>query len=104
MQAEGLESLFARHQRLNATRAAIKGLNLPLFAADSVASPAITAVAPDRVEADQIRAILKSNSDLCLGGQDHLKIKSSGLGIGSSAIAISWRDRFSGSSLARTGL
>jgi len=46
MQAEGLESLFARHQ-LNATRAAIKGLNLPLFAADSVASPAITAVAPE---------------------------------------------------------
>jgi len=39
---------------MNATRA-IKGLNLPLFAADSVASPAITAVAPDRVEADQIR-------------------------------------------------
>jgi len=41
-------------------RAAIKGLNLPLFAADSVASPAITAVAPDRVEADQIQAIVKA--------------------------------------------
>jgi aspartate aminotransferase-like enzyme len=77
MQAEGLESLFARHQRLmNATRAAIKGLNLPLFAADSVASPAITAVAPDRVEADQIRAILKKQFDIALaGGQDHLKNK-----------------------------
>lgn len=77
MQAEGLESLFARHQRLmNATRAAIKGLNLPLFAADSVASPAITAVAPDRVEADQIRAIVKKQFDIALaGGQDHLKNK-----------------------------
>lgn len=77
MQAEGLESLFARHQRLmNATRAAIKGLNLRLFAADSVASPAITAVAPDRVEADQIRAIVKKQFDIALaGGQDHLKNK-----------------------------
>jgi aspartate aminotransferase-like enzyme len=77
MQAEGLESLFTRHQRLmNATRAAIKALNLPLFAADSFASPAITAVAPDRVEADQIRAILNKQFDIALaGGQDHLKGK-----------------------------
>lgn len=77
MQAEGLESIFARHLRLmNATRAAIKGLNLPLFAVDSVASPAITAVAPDRVEADQIRAILKKQFDIAIaGGQDHLKGK-----------------------------
>ena len=77
MQAEGLESLFARHQRLmNATRAAIKGLNLPLFAADSVASPAITAVAPEGVESDQIRAIMKKQFDIALaGGQDHLTNK-----------------------------
>jgi len=59
---------------MNATRA-IKGLNLPLFAADSVASPAITAVAPDRVEADQIQAIVKSNLTLPRLGQDHQKIK-----------------------------
>jgi len=50
--------------------AAIKGLNLPLFAADSVASPAITAVAPDRVEADQKDC--ESNLTLA-GGQDHPK-------------------------------
>jgi aspartate aminotransferase-like enzyme len=77
MQAEGLESIFARHQRLmNATRAAIKGLNLPLFTADSCASHAITAVAPSSVEAEQIRAIMKKQFDIALaGGQDHLKGK-----------------------------
>lgn len=77
MKQEGLESMFARHQRLmNATREAIKGLNLPLFAADSCASPAITAVAPERVEAEQIRAILKKKFDIAMaGGQDHLKGK-----------------------------
>lgn len=77
MKEEGLESIFARHQRLtNATRAAIKGMNLPLFAADSCASPAITAVAPAQVDAEQIRAILKKKFDIALaGGQDHLKGK-----------------------------
>lgn len=77
MQAEGLASIFARHQRLmNATRAGIQGLNLPLFTADSAASPAITAVAPDRVDSEQIRSILKKRFDISLaGGQDHLKGK-----------------------------
>jgi aspartate aminotransferase-like enzyme len=77
MKEEGLESIFARHQRLmNATRAAIKGLNLPLFAEDNCASPAITAVAPQGVEAEQIRAIMKKKFDIALaGGQDHLKGK-----------------------------
>lgn len=77
MKDEGLESIFARHQRLmNASRAAVKGLNLPLFAADSCASPAITAVAPEGVDAEQIRAIMKKKFDIALaGGQDHLKGK-----------------------------
>ena len=77
MQAEGLSAIFARHQRLmNAARAGVTGLGLPLFAEDSFASPAITAVAPDRVDAEQIRAILKKKFDIALaGGQDHLKGK-----------------------------
>ncbi len=77
MKEEGLESIFARHQRLmNATRAAIKGMNLPLFAPDNYASPAITAVAPQGIESDQIRAIMKKRFDIALaGGQDHLKNK-----------------------------
>ncbi|XHX76463.1 MAG: pyridoxal-phosphate-dependent aminotransferase family protein [Stenomitos frigidus ULC029] len=77
MQAEGLENIFARHQRLtHATRAAIKALGMPLLAADAASSAAITAVMPDRVDAEQIRAVMKKRFDIILaGGQDHLKGK-----------------------------
>jgi aspartate aminotransferase-like enzyme len=77
MQAEGLESIFSRHERLkNATRAAVRGLNLPLFGADDYASPAITAVAPQGIEADKVRSLMKKRFDIALaGGQDHLKNK-----------------------------
>lgn len=77
MQAEGLENIFTRHQRLtHATRAAIKALGLPLFAPDDAASPSITAIAPQEVDAEQIRAILKKRFDIIMaGGQDHLKGK-----------------------------
>ncbi|MEM6519526.1 MAG: alanine--glyoxylate aminotransferase family protein [Cyanobacteria bacterium P01_D01_bin.71] len=75
MQEEGLEQIFARHAKLQtATRAAMKALNLPLFAADKAASPAVTAVMPQGVEAEQIRKIMRQNYDIALaGGQDHLK-------------------------------
>ncbi|MBW4644583.1 MAG: alanine--glyoxylate aminotransferase family protein [Goleter apudmare HA4340-LM2] len=77
MKEEGLESIFGRHERhKNATRAAIKGLNLPLFAPDSHASPAITAVAPQEIESDKIRSLMNKRFDIALaGGQDHLKNK-----------------------------
>ncbi len=77
MKEEGLESIFARHERLkNATRAAVKGLNLPLLAADNSASPAITAVAPQGIEPDKIRSLMKKRFDIALaGGQDHLSNK-----------------------------
>ncbi|MGG6295804.1 pyridoxal-phosphate-dependent aminotransferase family protein [Leptolyngbya sp. AN02str] len=75
MQNEGLENIFARHHRqMNATRAAMRAMGLPLFAADGAASPAITAVAPAGVDAEQIRSIMKKRYDILLaGGQDHLK-------------------------------
>ncbi|MCT7948370.1 alanine--glyoxylate aminotransferase family protein [Ancylothrix sp. C2] len=77
MQKEGLENIFARHQRLmNATREAVKALNLPLYGPDESASPAITAVAPVGVDAEQVRATMKKQFDIVLaGGQDHLKGK-----------------------------
>lgn len=77
MQKEGLEAIFARHHRQkNATRAAMQAMGLPLFAADAAASPAITAVAPAGVDAEQIRALVKKRFDILLaGGQDHLKGK-----------------------------
>ena len=77
MKAEGLESIFARHQRLmKATREAMKTLSFPLFAQDEAASPAITAVAPVSIESEQIRAVMKKRFDISLaGGQDHMKGK-----------------------------
>lgn len=78
MKKEGLENIFARHQRLTkVTREAVKALGLSLFAADEYASPAITAVVPpDGLDAEDIRAIVKKKFDIVLaGGQDHLKGK-----------------------------
>jgi aspartate aminotransferase-like enzyme len=77
MQAEGLESIFARHTRhKEATRLAMRALGLPLFAPDSNASPAITSVMPDGVEAEKIRSVMKKRFNIALaGGQDHLSGK-----------------------------
>lgn len=77
MKAEGLDNILARHQRqMEATRAAVKAMGLPLFAPDHAGSPAITAVAPMGVDAEQVRSIMKKKFDIALaGGQDHLKGK-----------------------------
>lgn len=77
MQREGLDAIFDRHHRHSqATRAAMKALNLPLLAADEAASPAATAVAPVGVEAEYVRSALKQRFDIVTaGGQDHLKGK-----------------------------
>jgi len=76
MQAEGLEAIFARHDRhRRASAAAMKALGLPLFAAEGCGSPAITAVAPG-FDAEALRKVVKSRYDILLaGGQDHLKGK-----------------------------
>lgn len=77
MQAEGLEAIFARHARhTNAARSAVKALGLPLLAPDDAASTAITAVIPDKVDAEQVRSVMRKRFDIALaGGQDHLKGK-----------------------------
>jgi aspartate aminotransferase-like enzyme len=77
MQQEGLEPLFARHERLkNAARAAVKAMGLPLYGADDCASPAITAVMPTTVDAEKVRSVMKQRFDIILaGGQDSLKGK-----------------------------
>jgi aspartate aminotransferase-like enzyme len=77
MRREGLAAIFARHQRLTQmTRAGMRALNLPLYAADSCASTAITAVAPTLVDAEKIRSTLNKKFDIAVaGGQDHLKGK-----------------------------
>ena len=77
MKAEGLENIFARHERLTrATREAMKALGLPLFAPDQNASTAVTSVVPTEVDAEQIRSVMKKRFDIALaGGQDHMKGK-----------------------------
>ncbi|MFP4219173.1 MAG: pyridoxal-phosphate-dependent aminotransferase family protein [Phormidium sp.] len=77
MRAEGLDSIFARHDRLKrAAREGVKAMGLPLLGPDDCASPAVTAVAPTTVEAEQIRSVMKKRFDIALaGGQDHLKGK-----------------------------
>lgn len=77
MKREGLESIFSRHQRLmEASRAAVKALSLPLFGSDEYASPAATAVIPTSVESEQIRSVMKKRYNIALaGGQDNYKGK-----------------------------
>lgn len=78
MKAEGLENVFARHKRLMmTTRAAVQALGLPLFAAESCASPAITSVMPPaEVDAQKVRTLMRKSFDIALAdGQDHLKGK-----------------------------
>ncbi|MEM6502089.1 MAG: alanine--glyoxylate aminotransferase family protein [Cyanobacteria bacterium P01_C01_bin.89] len=77
MKKEGLEGIFTRHDRhRRAVRAAMVALNLPLLGADECSSPAVTAVMPSSVEAEQIRSVMKKQFDIILaGGQDHLKGK-----------------------------
>jgi aspartate aminotransferase-like enzyme len=77
MKAEGLENIFARHHRhMQATRAAATAMGLPLYAPDGHGSPAITAVAPTTVDAEQVRSVMKKKFDIVLaGGQDSLKGK-----------------------------
>ena len=77
MQNEGLEAIFARHSRHRAAaQAGMKAIGLPLYAAEGFGSPAITAVAPDGIDAEVLRQEVKKRFDILLaGGQDHLKGK-----------------------------
>jgi aspartate aminotransferase-like enzyme len=75
MEREGLEAIFARHARhQRATTAAMSAIGLPLYAAAGHGSPAITAVAPEGLDAEVLRKEVKNRFDILLaGGQDHLK-------------------------------
>jgi aspartate aminotransferase-like enzyme len=75
MEKEGLNAIFGRHARhQRATTAAMKAIGLPLYAAEGHGSPAITAVAPEGIDAEVLRKEVKNRFDILLaGGQDHLK-------------------------------
>ena len=75
MREEGLENIFARHNRHKlAVSNAAKTLNLNLFADEEHLSPAVTAIATDGIDAEEFRKKIKNKFDILLaGGQDHLK-------------------------------
>jgi aspartate aminotransferase-like enzyme len=77
MQEEGLKAILARHDRhRRATQAAMKAMGLPLYAAEGHGSPSITAVAPEGLDAEELRKKVKQRFDILLaGGQDYLKGK-----------------------------
>lgn len=72
---EGLTNAFARHRLLrDMTRNAMKALGLELFAADQVASAALTAVRPPAgIEANNLRKFLRQKYNVVVaGGQQTL--------------------------------
>ena len=75
MREEGLENIFARHNRHKlAVSTAAKTLNLNLFADEEHLSPAVTAIATGGIDAEEFRKKIKNKFDILLaGGQDHLK-------------------------------
>lgn len=67
---EGLDNVFARHNRLaQACRTAVNAWGLPIQCADpSVYSPVLTGVmTPDGVDADQVRKVIYERFDMSLG-------------------------------------
>ena len=67
---EGLDNVFARHQRWGAgVRAAVKAWGLPIQCADpAVYSPVLTGViTPEGVDADALRKLIHARFDLSLG-------------------------------------
>ena len=77
MKNEGLDSIFARHDRHSrATCAAVKAMGLQLYAPENACSPAITSVMPTTVKAEDVRSVMKKKFDIILaGGQDSLNGK-----------------------------
>ena len=77
MQEEGLERVYARHERLaSATRAAATALGLKLLAPENP-SPAATGIfVPDGMDGEQLLDYLRDQMGLVIAeGQDHLKGK-----------------------------
>ena len=68
--AEGMDSVIERHAQIaEMTREGIKALGLSVFPDESVASNTVTAVkVPDRVDADELRAVVREEHDVVLAG------------------------------------
>lgn len=74
---EGLQNVFARHDRLaRATRAAAQALGLKLLAPDAPSNAATGVFVPEGVEGGKLVKYLRDTMGITMaGGQDHLKGK-----------------------------
>ncbi|MCX7661331.1 MAG: aminotransferase class V-fold PLP-dependent enzyme, partial [Candidatus Omnitrophica bacterium] len=75
---EGLENVFRKHKRLaSAVRSAVKALGLELFAQESCASDAITAIkVPLGIDGEKLVRIMRDDYGVTIaGGQEELKGK-----------------------------
>ena len=78
LKAEGLENIFARHEKLSkAVRAGVKALGFGLLTDDSCASKAVTPVIPPAgIDAEALRKAVREQFGVVLaGGQEDLKGK-----------------------------
>lgn len=77
VEEEGLQNVYHRHQTMmEMMRGAVKALDIPLLTIDQDASPTVTAIQPDDVDAESLRKLVKQEFGLALaGGQQHLKGK-----------------------------
>ena len=77
MREEGLENIFARHNKHKlAVSNSMQALNLKLFAQANHLSPSVTAIKTENLDAELFRKLIKDKYDILLaGGQDHLKGK-----------------------------
>ncbi len=77
LKEEGLENVFARHNRLaRATRAAVKAMGLKLLAPDSPSDATTGAYMPEGIDGGKFVKYLRDDMGITMaGGQDHLKGK-----------------------------
>jgi aspartate aminotransferase-like enzyme len=75
LRAEGLQNVFARHERLaDATRKAVKALGLGLFAKESPSNALTAIMAPEGMDAQKIYSTLKDSYGITgAGGQDQAR-------------------------------
>lgn len=66
---EGIENVYKRHACLrDMTRAGVRALGLPLLVSDSAASPTLTSVVFDKIDADIFRKMMRKNFHIAVGG------------------------------------
>ena len=77
MQQEGLDRVYARHERMaRATRTAATALGLKLLAPENPSPAATGIVMPETVDADQLLEYLRARMGITIAeGQDHLRGK-----------------------------